>query len=138
MDERGATERDVVNACTKATQCKAAAEPDRWKITGPDRWKITGTTAPFTLEQTRVLIELAGAWSDRKLVVIGAAALGCHGSMTWRRTNDIDLTVVADIPSTQADLRRLGFRRHEKQEHRWFSTTGVALDIHVIERTHAH
>ncbi len=91
-------------------------------------------SSPFTLEQTQVLVELASAWADRKLVLIGAAALGCHVSMTWRRTNDIDLTVVADIASTQAALHKLGFRRHEKQEHRWFSSTGVALDILPVTR----
>lgn len=36
MDQRGATERDVIKACASATTCRHAAEPGRWKVTGPD------------------------------------------------------------------------------------------------------
>jgi hypothetical protein len=35
MDERGATERDVIKALANATRCEAASE-GRWKATGPD------------------------------------------------------------------------------------------------------
>ena len=33
MNQRGATARDVVNTCARASR---AAEPGRWKATGPD------------------------------------------------------------------------------------------------------
>jgi predicted nucleotidyltransferase len=67
-------------------------------------------------------------------VLIGAAALGCHMAMTWRRTDDIDLSVVADVSTTASELRVLGFRRHPKLEHRWFSPREVALDILPMTR----
>jgi hypothetical protein len=35
MDQRGATERDVIAACARAKKCKRAAQ-GRWKVTGPD------------------------------------------------------------------------------------------------------
>jgi predicted nucleotidyltransferase len=67
-------------------------------------------------------------------VLIGAAALGCHMAMTWRRTDDIDLTVVAEVTTTASELRELGFRRHPKLEHRWFSPSEVALDVLPVTR----
>jgi len=91
-------------------------------------------SGPFTPEQNEVLIRLVTAWADRKMVLIGAAALGCHVTMTWRRTNDLDLTVVAGIASTAAELQELGFRRDDRYEHRWFSSSGVALDILPVTR----
>ena len=35
MDERGATERDVIKALANATRCEAAND-GRWKASGPD------------------------------------------------------------------------------------------------------
>lgn len=36
MNQRGATERDVIAACSGARQCKRTVHAGRWKATGPD------------------------------------------------------------------------------------------------------
>ena len=85
---------------------------------------------PLTREQMQVLTQVRRAWPDRQLVLIGAAALGVQLPMTWRRTSDLDLTVVADARIVAVDLRRLGLERHSKLEQRWHAPgTGVRIDI---------
>ncbi|MGE3676136.1 MAG: hypothetical protein AB7K71_41085, partial [Polyangiaceae bacterium] len=39
-------------------------------------------------------------------VLIGAAALGCHLEMTWRKTADLDLTILADLAAILEDYLR--------------------------------
>ena len=49
--------------------------------------------------QEEVLEQLLRAWPERRMVLIGAAALGMHLEMTWRETFDVDLTLIADAPT---------------------------------------
>jgi hypothetical protein len=91
-------------------------------------------TEPFTPEQRDALCRVVDTWPDSKLVLIGAAALGCHVSMTWRRTNDIDVTIVADIATVTAQLRAIGFTRDPKREHRWRAHNGVVFDVLPVTR----
>jgi predicted nucleotidyltransferase len=63
------------------------------------------------------------------VVLIGAAALGCHFEMTWRRTNDLDLTFVAEPEQIADELRALGWIRDLRIEHRWTSTFGTRVDV---------
>ncbi len=83
---------------------------------------------PFTPVQNLALLDLRLAWPRRKIVLIGASALACQIEMTWRRTNDLDLTIVADQIELAADLRALGWVRSERMEQRWTSPHGVVVD----------
>jgi predicted nucleotidyltransferase len=85
--------------------------------------------SPLTEAQVMVLAELVTCCADRKLVLVGAAAVGCHVPMTWRQTHDIDIVVLADIESTTTALRAIGLVRHARLEHRWYSESGVQLDV---------
>ncbi len=87
-------------------------------------------------EQVQVLARLRRAWPDRQVVLIGAAALGAHLPMTWRRTADLDLTVVADSASVAVDLQHLGLERHPKVEHRW-QVPGTNVRLDILPASHA-
>jgi hypothetical protein len=49
--------------------------------------------------------------------------------MKWRRTNDLDLTLVADQVELAERLRDLGWTRDSRLEHRWTSQQEVIVDI---------
>jgi predicted nucleotidyltransferase len=84
----------------------------------------------LTPEQVQVLRQICRAWPARQLVLIGAVGLGVHLPMTWRRTGDLDLTVVADAATVAVDLQSLGFERHPKLEQRWrVPGTRVRIDV---------
>ncbi len=84
----------------------------------------------FTPEQASVLRRLRTIWSEEKLVVIGATAIGCHLEFRWRKTQDLDLTLAADIDECRQSLERLpGWVRHERIEHAWTAPGDVRIDI---------
>ena len=84
----------------------------------------------FTAEQIDALAAVHAAWPHRPIRLIGAAALGYHIPMDWRRTSDLDLTLAADFDELDASLARLpGWRREPRIEHRWWSPEGVKVDI---------
>ena len=83
----------------------------------------------FTEEQQNALRSLAGHWQDRRFVLTGASALGCHLPMEWRHTNVLDLVVAVDLDEYPAGLDRLpGWAKEVRFEHRW-SHCGLAVDI---------
>lgn len=84
---------------------------------------------PFTPEQIAALATLKRAWPARRLVLIGAAALGCHIDMRWRRTNDLDLTLVAEPDEVAADLRAMKWSQDDRKEQCWHSPAGVLVDV---------
>lgn len=86
-------------------------------------------TTALTSDQVRALCAVVEIWSDRKVVLIGAGALGLQLAQPGRITHDLDLTVAANVVDTTAALRKLGFTRHENAEHRWLGHGGVRLDI---------
>ena len=49
--------------------------------------------------------------------------------MQWRRTNDLDLTVVAGQADVAAKLEELGWIRHAHLEQRWLSPHAVNVDV---------
>ena len=49
--------------------------------------------------------------------------------MQWRRTNDLDLTVVAGQADVAAELEELGWIRHAHLEQRWLSPHAVNVDV---------
>ncbi len=83
----------------------------------------------FTDDQREALRLLRGVWPNEPIVVIGAAALGWHVEMTWRRTNDLDLTVTVSPERIADDLSRHGAFRRGRAEHVWFTTAGQRLDV---------
>ena len=93
------------------------------------------TNNPFTPAQREALLELRRAWPERRIVLIGASALACQVEMRWRRTNDIDLTIVAEQRKLTADLGSLGWQRDKRLEQRWTSPQGVLVD--ALPTSHA-
>jgi len=85
-------------------------------------------TSPFAQAQTETLLALRKGLPDVRTVLVGAAALACQMDMRWRKTNDLDLTVVAEEADLANKLRALGWERHERYEQRWTSLQGVVVD----------
>jgi len=84
----------------------------------------------FTPEQASALRRLHTIWPEEKLVVIGATAIGCHLEFLWRKTQDLDLTIAADIDECRQSLERLpGWVRHERVEQAWTAPGDVRIDI---------
>ena len=83
---------------------------------------------PFAPAQTETLLALRKGLPDVRTVLVGAAALACQMDMRWRKTNDLDLTVVAEEADLANKLRALGWERHERYEQRWTSVQGVVVD----------
>jgi hypothetical protein len=61
----------------------------------------------FTPAQIEALLALRKSLADVRTVLVGAAALACQMEMCWRKTNDLDITVVADEEELTARLRGL-------------------------------
>ena len=85
--------------------------------------------AHFTPEQRATMLDLRRACSGRTIVLIGASALGCWLEMRWRRTNDLDLTVVADQGELREMLRARSWEPDSRHEQRWVSPHGVTVDL---------
>ncbi len=83
---------------------------------------------PFAPAQTETLLALRKGLPEVRTVLVGAAALACQMDMRWRKTNDLDLTVVAEESDLANRLRGLGWKRHERFEQRWTSKQGVVVD----------
>ena len=59
---------------------------------------------PFLPDEVDVLRALARAWPAANMVVLGAAAIRCFLPMSWRVTEDLDLTVATSIENAAATL----------------------------------
>ena len=59
---------------------------------------------PFLPDEIEALRALVRTWPNAKMVVLGAAALRCSMPMSWRTTEDLDLTVAASIEDATAAL----------------------------------
>lgn len=86
------------------------------------------TPSPFTPAQTDTLVALRNGLPDVRAVLVDAAALACQMDRHWRKTNDLDLTVVAEEADLAVRLCGLGWKRHERYEQRWTSKQGVVVD----------
>lgn len=88
------------------------------------------TPNPLTPRQVQALRDLKGAWPDVQQVVVGAAGLGFHLEMTWRKTNDLDLAVAIPVAQFPAGLEKLdGWTRDERYEHAWTAPGNIEIDI---------
>lgn len=83
----------------------------------------------FTDDQAAALGELSAHFADTPPVVIGAVGLGCHLPMTWRRTNDLDLTLAVDLPALGRITRLPGWKRDERLPYRFLSPGGLRVDL---------
>lgn len=52
---------------------------------------------PFAPQQVEALVDFAARLAPTPMVLIGAAAVGCHVPMDWRRTEDLDLVVAIEL-----------------------------------------
>jgi predicted nucleotidyltransferase len=85
---------------------------------------------PFLPDEVDALRALVRTWPDAKMVVLGAAALRCFMPMSWRTTEDLDLTVAASIEDATGALSLLpGWFSDTRQEQRWRTPSGIAVDI---------
>jgi predicted nucleotidyltransferase len=85
---------------------------------------------PFLPDEVEAFRALVRTWPDAKMVVLGAAALRCFMPMSWRTTEDLDLTVAASIEDATAALSLLqGWSSDPRQEQRWRTPSGIAVDI---------
>ena len=80
--------------------------------------------------QEEALHQLTAAVAPAQVVLIGAAAVGVHVPMTWRRTSDLDLVLAIDVDAFGALSSRLpGWSHDRRREHVWRSPLGVELDL---------
>lgn len=83
----------------------------------------------ITPKEWEVLRQLQTLWPNRKIVVVGAAAVGFHIDMRWRRTADLDIAVALDIEEFPGELNTLrGWEQDPRLEHRWHAD-GIEVDI---------
>lgn len=79
-----------------------------------------------------LLLGLRRADPPRRVVVIGAAALGHHIPLA-RTTADVDLVIVADAAETNALLGSLGWKRDQQHRQRW--RDGLANIVDALPAT---
>jgi predicted nucleotidyltransferase len=81
-------------------------------------------------EQIQTLRDLVSCWGSDVFVLIGARALGCFLPLTWRRTEDLDVTVTMTLEEYPAGLDDLpGWRQDSVITQRWYSSSGVRVDV---------
>lgn len=84
----------------------------------------------FTAQQLDALCDLARAWEGTSFVLVGASALNHHIGLSWRQTQDLDITIAVELDALDDATSRLaGWRRHPRLEHQWSSPLGVKVDI---------
>jgi predicted nucleotidyltransferase len=85
---------------------------------------------PFGPREIEALRALSSAWPGAETVVVGASAIRCHMPMSWRTSEDLDLSVAASVADAIAAIARLpGWTPDPRQEQRWHSPAGIAVDI---------
>ena len=83
----------------------------------------------FAPAHVPILRALGEVWGPDRFIVIGAAAVGYHIGMTWRRTLDLDLSVAAGISGYAKDLEDLGWRQDDKVPQRWYAPADLIIDV---------
>ncbi|MBI5544617.1 MAG: hypothetical protein HY901_12060 [Deltaproteobacteria bacterium] len=85
---------------------------------------------PLGQDAIAAMVALQQAFPTKPLVLIGAAALGCHIAMKWRRTEDLDLVVALSIEDATRTLHSLtGWSQNKRKEHEWRSPQGILIDL---------
>ena len=84
----------------------------------------------FTRQQMDALFAIRRVLQEEKVLVIGAAALGCSIDMNWRGTMDLDLTLAIGLSESEAILsNKLEWVRDAGVEHRWQTADGLLVDV---------
>ncbi len=84
----------------------------------------------LTDDQLGAIRALRQLWPVKRLVLIGASALGFHLEMRWRKTNDLDVAVAVEVDDIERAMTSLpGWRRYGGREHEWHSPQGVKVDV---------
>jgi len=85
---------------------------------------------PFLSDEVEALRALVRTWPNSEMVILGAGALRCFMPMSWRTTEDLDLSVATSYENATAALSQLpGWSSDPRQEQRWRTPAGVAVDI---------
>jgi len=64
------------------------------------------------------------------MALVGASVLRCFLKMSWRTTEDLDLSVAATVEDATAALEDLpGWSQDPRFEHRWRTGGGIAVDV---------
>ncbi len=71
--------------------------------------------------------ELDKLFSESRILLVGAVALGFHIEMTWRATEDIDVTLSIDVSDVARIEALSGWRRIA--DHRWEAPGNVIVDV---------
>ncbi|MBI5547222.1 MAG: nucleotidyl transferase AbiEii/AbiGii toxin family protein [Deltaproteobacteria bacterium] len=91
--------------------------------------------APLAQDALAALSDLRGAFPSQPIALVGAAALGCHLSMRWRRTEDIDLVIAISVEDASRVLGSLpGWKQNARKEHEWTSPRGALVDILPVSK----
>ena len=87
-------------------------------------------TTAFTEGQVQALRSVIGLWGETTVVLVGASALGCFLEFRWRKTHDLDLSVLVSLEDYAAGLATLpGWQPDSRLEHRWHATGNVVVDF---------
>ncbi len=92
-------------------------------------------TASLRKAELEALSSIRSAFPKQRLALVGAAALGFHIPMRWRRTEDLDLVVAVSIDQASRLMAALsGWSQDPRKEHQWRSPQGVLVDILPVSR----
>lgn len=84
----------------------------------------------LTETQIAAILELTQVWPDRKIVIIGATALGFYFDMQWRKTSDVDLVLAVELDEFPGPLlTQNGWHQHPQKDHEFESPLGAKLDL---------
>lgn len=84
----------------------------------------------LTETQVAAVRDLSQAWPNRKVVIIGATALGFYFDMQWRKTADVDLALAIDLDEFPGPLvAQYRWRQHPHKDHEFESPLGAKVDL---------
>lgn len=84
----------------------------------------------LSAEQVAAVKAVQKVCSKKRIVLIGASALGCFLDIRWRQTYDLDLSISASIEECASNLARLrDWTPDSRFEQRWLAPGGVRIDI---------
>jgi len=83
---------------------------------------------PLIADEIAALRDVARLWTEERIVLIGASGLRCFLKVSWRTTEDLDLSVAATVEDATAALDSLpGWSQDPRFEHRWRTGAGLAV-----------
>ena len=90
---------------------------------------------PLDQDSIAALADIRVAFPSQPVALVGAAALGCHLSMKWRRTEDLDLVIAVSVEDAARALGSLPrWKQNERKEHEWRSPRGAVVDVLPVSK----